>query len=78
MNTNSVTIQLPTDEISFLQQYAARHSITMSELIDRYARLLQVSQKYDIHPDIQKMTGIIPKDVAVEEIFYHHVMEKHT
>jgi energy-converting hydrogenase A subunit M len=78
MNTDILTIQLPTDEISFLRQYAERHRITISELIDRYARGLQVSQTYDLHPDIQKITGIIPKDIDTDEIFYQHSMEKHT
>jgi hypothetical protein len=78
MNTDILTIQLPTDEISFLRQYAERHKITISELIDRYAKFLQVPQKYDLHPDIQKITGIIPKDIDTEKIFYQHSMEKHT
>jgi hypothetical protein len=71
MKTDALTIQLPTDEISFLRQYAERHKITISELIDRYARFLQGSHKYDLHPDIQKITGIIPKDIDAEKIFYH-------
>lgn len=78
MNTDILTIQLPTEEISFLRQYAERHKITISDLIDRYAKFLQGSQKYDLHPDIQKITGIIPKDIDIEEIFYQHSMEKHT
>jgi Family of unknown function (DUF6364) len=76
MNTDILTIQLPTDEIIFLRQYAERHSITISELIDRYARGLLVSQTYDLHPDIQKITGIIPKNIDTDEIFYQHSMEK--
>lgn len=78
MNTYILTIQLPTDEISFLKQYAERHRITISELIDRYAKFLQVSQQYALHPDLKKVTGIIPNDIDTEEIFYQHVMEKHT
>ena len=76
MNTDILTIQLPTDEIIFLRQYAERHSITISELIDRYARGLLVSQTYDLHPDIPKITGIIPKNIDTDEIFYQHSMEK--
>ena len=78
MNTDILTIQLPTDEISFLKQYAEKHRITISELIDRYAKFLQVSQNYDLDPDLKKVTGIIPNDIDAEEIFYQHVMEKHT
>lgn len=78
MNTDILTIQLPTDEIGFLRQYAERHKITISELIDRYARFLQGAQKYDLHPEIQKVTGIIPKDIDIEDVCYQHSMEKHT
>ncbi|MGE0086513.1 MAG: DUF6364 family protein [Desulfococcaceae bacterium] len=78
MNTDSLTIQLPVNKIEFLRQYAERHKITISELIDRYARYLQVSQRDELHPDIEKFTGIIPKDIDVREIFYQNSMEKHS
>lgn len=77
MKTAELTIQLPMEEINFLKQYAQRHRITISELVDRYVKELQISQKHDIHPDIRRFSGIIPKDIDAHEMFYEHMMEKH-
>jgi len=78
MNTDSLTIQLPVNEIEFLRQYAEKHRITISELIDRYAKYLKASQQFQIHPDIAKFTGIIPKNIDVREMFHQYSMEKHS
>jgi len=78
MNTDSLTIQLPVNEIEFLRQYAEKHRITISELIDRYAKYLQASQKYQIHPDIAKFTGIVPENIDVRKMCYQYSMEKHS
>ena len=78
MKTQELTIQLPIDEIKFIiKQYAKRHRVTVSELVNRYANELQ-QQKQDIHPDIQKFSGIIPKDIDAQQIYYQHILEKHS
>jgi len=78
MNTAELTIQLPENEIKFLKRYAEYQGITISELINRYVKGLQVSQKSRIHPDILKITGIIPQDIDVETDFLKHSTDKHT
>ena len=77
MKTQELTIQLPIDEIKFIKQYAKRHRVTVSELVNRYVNELQ-QQKQDIHPDIQKFSGIIPKDIDAQQIYYQHILEKHS
>jgi hypothetical protein len=77
MKTAELTIQLPIEELNFLRQYAQRHKITISELVDRYVKELQESQKCELHPDIRRFSGIIPKDIDSHKMFYEHIMEKH-
>jgi len=75
MNTAELTIQLPEKEIRFLEKYAEYQGISISELINRYVKGLQVSQKFRIHPDILKITGIIPQQIDVETEFLKHSIE---
>ncbi|MEZ4527005.1 MAG: DUF6364 family protein [Desulfobacterales bacterium] len=78
MNTDSLTIQLPVNEIEFLRQYAEKHRITISELIDRYVKYLKKYQGIEIHPDIAKITGIVPENIDAREMFHQYSMEKHS
>lgn len=77
MPVESLTIQLPINEIEFLQRYTEKHKITISELINCYARYLQESPKSKFHPDIGKITGIIPENIDIKEEYYKHSIEKH-
>lgn len=78
VNPEKVTIQLPITELDFLRQYAQKHRVTVPELIERYARNLKAFQKHRIHPDVEKITGILPKDIDVKDMFYQYTLEKHS
>jgi len=38
----------------------------------------QGKNKSEFHPDIKKITGIIPAHIEVREKFYNYSMEKHS
>lgn len=75
MPASRLTVDLPASEIDFLKQYARKNRTTVSDLIDRWIKSLQV--KASIHPDIKKFTGIIPKDIDVDKAITDYIMEKH-
>uniref|UniRef100_UPI004055CA3B DUF6364 family protein n=1 Tax=Candidatus Electronema sp. TaxID=2698783 RepID=UPI004055CA3B len=78
MNTDSLTVNLPVNEIEFIKKYAERHKVTISELIDRYVKHLQFLQKSEIHPDLARISGILPDKLDVMDAYCQHVMEKHS
>lgn len=77
MQTKQLTVQLPEMEINFLEDYANRHQITVSKVIDYLIEQLQISEKYVLHPDIEKHSGILPKDIDAEKEYYGYLEEKH-
>ena len=56
MSKSQITINLPPSDINFLEQYAAKKSRTISDLIDEYITLLRKIENYTFHPDIKKFS----------------------
>lgn len=69
-----LTVQLPEDEAHVLEAYAKEHSISLAELLVRYARRLQ---HRDPHPDNVKFTGTVPTEVDARESHRQHIENKH-
>lgn len=77
METAKLTVRLPKKDLEFAKKYAQEHQITVTELIDRYLRRLQGEQPPIIHPEVERMSGILPPDVDAMDLFYQAVIEKH-
>jgi hypothetical protein len=50
--------------------------MTVTELIDRYLRSLQ-GESGTIHPEVEKISGLIPADVDARAEYRAHVLEKY-
>lgn len=77
MSTRKLTIRLPEEEIDFARKYAARHGLTMTQLIDRYLKALQRRPEGQLDPDIVRFSGIIPEDLAARDEYHGGMAEKH-
>ncbi|MFQ5628526.1 MAG: DUF6364 family protein [bacterium] len=77
MNTIQLTIDLPEAEARYLERFAQRHKVSVSQLIDHYAKQLQITEKYSHHPDIKKFAGIVPNDIEAQKAYYEAMEEKH-
>ena len=77
MPSAELTIELPSEEVDFLQAYAKAHGTTVAELMARYSQALRGAPPRPIHPDVQKITGIIPPEVDAKEAYTQHILEKH-
>jgi len=79
MTTSRLTVNLPKSEIDFLKNYARTNKISVSNLIDRWIKILKSKSKLKspIHPDIEKFTGIIPADIDVDKAITEYIMTKH-
>lgn len=76
METIKLTIRLPKDDLDFAKQYAQAHRITMTELIDRFLKSLRGGAGA-VHPEVEKISGLIPGTVDARAEYRQHVLEKH-
>jgi Family of unknown function (DUF6364) len=74
--TFKLTIRLPKDDVEYAKQYAREHRITVTELIDRYLKSLQ-TRSGKIHPEIARISGLVPSEVDAREEYRAHILEKH-
>ncbi len=78
METQELTVLLPRGDLEFARQYAKAHQITVTELIDRYLRSLRGgSRSGAIHPDVEKLSGLIPAEVDVLAEYREHAARKY-
>ena len=76
MKTTELTVQLPEDEVQFLETYAKAHSVSLAELLARFARRLRNAPPAP-HPASLKFTGTVPPDVDARAEHRRHVENKH-
>jgi len=77
MSTRKLTVRLPEEDIDFAKGYAARHGMTLTELIDRYLRQLRRTPQGGLHPDILRFSGIVPGDIDARQVQRDALEEKH-
>lgn len=77
METTKLTVRLPKDELDFVKQYARDHGVTVTALIDRYFDRLRSLPPMDIHPEVERFSGLVPSDVDGRESHRKHLEAKH-
>lgn len=77
METVKLTVRLPKKDLDFAKRYAQEHRITVTELIDRYLQRLQAGQVMAIHPEVERISGLIPSEIDAEALYHEHLMSKH-
>ena len=76
METVKLTVRLPKSDLDFAKQNAQAHRMTVTELIDRYLRALRGGSEA-IHPEVEKISGLIPPAVDARAEYHEHVLRKH-
>ena len=76
MTIAKLTVRLPKADIEFAKRYARAHHLTLTELIDRHFRRLR-SQGEEIHPEIEKISGLVPSSIDAEAEYHEHLLKKH-
>lgn len=77
METHKLTVRLPADEVAFVKEYAKLHSITVTEVLHRYLSRLKNAEGFGIHPDVVKLSGIVPPQVDALAEYHQHLAGKH-
>jgi hypothetical protein len=77
MPTATLTVNLPAEEIEFLQKYAQQHGLTAAEVVGRYLQRLRSGAPPAIHPEVAALTGSVPPDTDAEAEHLRHLLDKH-
>ena len=77
MPSAELTLQLPAEELKFLQTYADEHGTTVAEIVTRYVQRLKLSESQSLHPDIVNLTGLVPADINAKAQHHQHLLDKH-
>jgi hypothetical protein len=77
METTKLTVRLPKADVDHAKAYARDHGITVTELIDRYFQRLERPTGRGIHPEVEKLAGIVPNGVDARALYAEHVLDKH-
>ena len=77
MDTAKLTVRLPKEDLEFAKRYAKEHRMTVTELIDRYLRGLQSQAGTQIHPEVERISGLVPPDFDALSLYQEHLLRKH-
>jgi hypothetical protein len=77
MPTATLTINLPSEEIEFLEKYAEQHGLTAAEVVGRYLQRLRPGAQPAIHPDVTALTGLVPPNADAEAEYHRRLLDKH-
>jgi hypothetical protein len=76
METAKLTVRLPKKDLEFAKEYAQAHRLTVAELIDRYLRSLRGGSGA-IHPEVERISGLVPREVDARAEYREHALGKH-
>lgn len=76
MKITALTVQLPEDDVQFLDAYAKKHAASIADLFAGYARWLQ---RPPLAPHLEnlKFTGAVPADLDARRDHREHLAAKH-
>lgn len=77
MNTAKLTVRLPKADIEFAKRYARAHRLTLTELIDRHFRRLRSQEEKEIHPEVEKISGLVAPGIDAQAEYHEHLLNKH-
>ena len=76
MNRTKLTVRVHRELLENVKQYAARNNTTLTNLIEAYLRRIPVQSPLDDAPIVRRISGILPKDVTVQD-YHDHLEEKY-
>lgn len=73
-----LTVRLPDENLDYLKRYAAEHGLTVTEVLDRFlTRLREGAEQRRVHPEVEKISGLVPDDVDARALYHEHLLDKH-
>ena len=76
MEQTKLTVRVPRDLLENVKRYAAKNNTTLTDLIEAYLRRIPAQEPLDDAPIVRRLSGILPKDVSVQD-YRQHLEEKY-
>lgn len=76
-DTTKLTIRLPREDVDFAKSFAKAHGVSVTEVIDRYLRLLRTRQQSP-SAEVLRITGMVPAEVDGIAEHRQHQWHKHS
>jgi hypothetical protein len=57
--TTTLTLELPEEDINFIQQFAKKQGVSVSDSIDRIISFLRRTEQHPLHPDVLSLAGML-------------------
>ena len=70
-------VELPEEDVNFMESYARKQGKSVSEFIEQYIQQLQTLDAGSLHPEVTRMTGILPEDLDVVSEYHEYIRDKH-
>ena len=72
-----LTLRLNKRLIEQAKAYAAKHNLSVSELVETYFQNLKEPASEEHTPLVQQLTGIIPESADVEQVYGDYLVDKY-
>jgi len=72
-----LTLRLNKHLIEQAKLYAAKHNLSVSQLVETYFLNLQEADTEGHTPLVRQLTGILPESVDVEQAYGDYLVEKY-
>jgi hypothetical protein len=72
-----LTLRLNKRLIEQAKEYAMRHNVSVSELVETFFLHLEKSEKTGHTPAVRQLTGILPAEIDVELEYDRYLLEKY-
>lgn len=72
-----LTLSVDQQVIERARRYSTRHKTSISQLVTTYLSQLDSPSDRRFSPLVQRLRGILPKDVSIED-YHRHLEEKYS
>lgn len=72
-----LTLRMNKRLIEQAKRYAAKHNISVSELVETFFLRLEDTDVETHSPLVRQLTGILPASIDVEQTYADHLIEKY-
>jgi len=76
MEQTKLTVRVSRDLLENVKRYAAQNNTTLTKLIEAYLHRVVTQGSLDDAPIVRRLSGILPRDVSVQD-YRDHLDEKY-
>ena len=72
----TLTLELPEEDVRFIQQYATKQGVSVSDSVDRIISFLRRTEQHPLHPDVLSIAGVL-RGVDPDAARMEYLIRKH-